>query len=293
MLNSAAMHRYRAAGFALESDVAFSQLSTVPVAGSGPPDIRFRIGELPPMREGLTLRWANFGFTALDGRRVIVSDSDLAKSHLGLTGGLMGVAYQRGLLPLHASAVVSGDTCFAFCGESGTGKSTLAVMLARAGYPLLCDDLVIVHPDRDCGPLVWPTIMRPRLNQQSMDFLGGAVALTPFSERDSKAVTEVGETASHVPRRLAGVYLLGWGEPAMRRLSSLEAATLLSRCLRKPDWLERAGAAAAIRQGWLELVSRIPIVLITRTREPSAFPALSQLLLDSWKQGRIANRKLS
>jgi hypothetical protein len=286
------MHSYDAAGFAVESDIAFSQLLTVPV-WNGPADILFRIGELPTMREGLTMRWASFGFTALEGRRVIISGSALARpkmvSHIGLNGGLTGVAYQRGLLPLHASAVVSGETCFAFCGEKGAGKSTLAAILARAGYPLLCDDLMIVHPDRDSGPVIWPAIMRPRLTQESMDLLGGAVAaLTPFAEWDLKAATEVGEMASYAPRRLAGIYLLGWGEPVLRRLSSLEAASALCRCLRKPDWLERAGTATAIRQGWLELVSRIPIVVITRPREPSAFPALPQLLIDSWKQGSVA-----
>jgi len=288
MLSPVATHRYRAAGFTLESDIAFSQLLTDPAAGNGPADIVFRIGELPPMGEGLTMRGTKFGIAALEGRRVIVSVSALAKPEtvrrIPLTGGLTGVAYQRGLLPLHASAIDTGETCFAFCGEKGAGKSTLAAILAQAGYPLLCDDLTILHPDRDGGPLVWPAIMRPRLNQQSMDLLGGAVtALTPFAEWDLKAVTEVGEMASYAPRRLAGVYLLGWGEPKLRRLSPLEAATMLSRCLRKPDWLERAGTAAAIRRGWLELVSRIPIVLATRPRESSGCSALSQLLIDSWK----------
>jgi len=293
MLSPVATHRYRAAGFTLESDIAFPQLSTDPAAENGPVDVAFRIGRLPPREEGLTMRGTRFGFTALDGCRVIVSVSALAKPEtmrrIGLTGGLTGIAYQRGLLPLHASAIDTGKTCFAFCGESGTGKSTLAAILAQAGYPLLCDDLMIVHPDRDGGPLVWPAIMRPRLIQQSMDLLGGEItALTPFAEWDLKAVTEVGEMASYAPRRLAGVYLLGWGEPALHRLSPLEAATLLSRCLRTPDWLERAGTAAAIRQSWLEVVSRIPIVLITRPREPSAWRTLSQLLIDSWKQGSIA-----
>jgi hypothetical protein len=293
MLSPIATHRYRAAGFTVESDIAFSQLLTDPTAGSGPADILFRIGELPPIGEGLTMRGIEFGFTALEGRRVVVSVSALAKPkavrRIGLTGGLTGVAYQRGLLPLHASAIDTGETCFAFCGENGAGKSTLAAILAQAGYPFLCDDLVIVHPDRDGGPLVWPAIMHPRLTQHSIDLLDGAITvLMPFAEWDLKAVTEVGEMTSYAPRRLAGIYLLGWGEPALRRLSPLEAATMLSRCLRKPDWLERAGTAAAIRQGWLELVARIPIILVTRPREPFAFPALSQLLIDSWKQGSIA-----
>lgn len=294
MLSPVATHRYRAAGFTLDSDIAFSKLLVDPAPGHGPADILFRTGELPPMGEGLTMRLRSFGFTALEGRQVVVSVSALAKPdterHTVLTGGLNAIAYQRGLLPLHASAIDTGEACVAFCGGSGAGKSTLAAALAQAGYPLLCDDLVMAHPDGG-GSVVWPAIMRPKLTQHSIDLLGGAVAeLTPFAARDSKAVTEVGEMAAYAPRRLAGVYLLGWGEPALRRLSPLEAVTMLGRCLRKPDWLEPAGTAATIRQRWLELVSRIPFIVVTRPRESPAFPALAQTLIEGWQRGSMANR---
>ena len=293
MLSPVATRRYRVAGFTLDSDIAFSQLLADPAAGNGPADIVFRMGELPPMGEGLTMRRNSFGFTALEGRRVVVSVSVLAKAeavrHTVLTGGLNAIAYQRGLLPLHASAVDTGEACLAFCGKSGAGKSTVAAALAQAGYPVLCDDLVIVHPDRDGGPWIWPAIMRPKLTQHSMDLLGGTItALSPVAEWDLKAVTEIGKMAAHTPRRLAGIYLLRWGEPALRRLSPLEAVTMLRRCLRKPDWLQPAGTAATIGQLWLDLVSRIPIILVTRPREPSAIPELSRLLIDSWKQGNMA-----
>jgi hypothetical protein len=292
MLSPIAPRRYCAAGFVLDSDIAFTQLAANPAAANGPADIQFRIGERPGMGEGLTTRHSKFSFTALQGHRVVVTVSALANPEAVrlavLSGGLNAVAYQRGLLPLHASAIEVGEVCLALCGESGAGKSTVAAALAQAGYPLLCDDLVIVHPDREGGPWVWPAIMRPKLTRHSMDLLGGGVtALTPFAAWDSKAVTEIGETLTHTPRRLAGIYLLAWGEATLRRLSPLEATTMLASCLRKPHWLNPAGTAAAIRQGWLDLVSRIPIVQVTRPREPVSFPALSQLLIDSWKTGSI------
>jgi hypothetical protein len=292
MLSPVSSRRYRAAGFALDSDIAFSQVLTDPAAGHEPADIVFRTGVLPPIGEGLTMRRIKFGFTALEGRRVVVSVSALAKPETVrrtvLTGGLNAVAYQRGLLPLHASAIDAGETCLAFCGDSGAGKSTLAAALAQAGYPLLCDDLVIIHPDRNGNPLVWPTIMHPKLTQHSMDLLDGAATpLTTIAECDLKAMTEVGERATEAPRRLAAIYLLGWGQPALRHLSSLEAVTLLNCCLRTPGWLEQAATTTVIRQGWLDLVSRIPIIVVTRPRESSAVAALSRLLIDSWKQGSI------
>jgi hypothetical protein len=294
MLSPLATPRYRAAGFTFDSEIAFSKLLVDPAPGHGPADILFRIGEPPPMGEGLTMQRKTFGFTVVQGRRVVVSVSALARPGIVertvLSSGLNAVAYQRGLLPLHASAVGVGETCWALCGAVGAGKSTIAAALAQAGYPLLCDDLVIVHPDRDSsGPLVWPAVTRSKLTRHSVDLLGGAItALTPFAEWDLKAVTEIGEMAAHTPRRLAGIYWLGWGEPALRHLSPLEAVTMLDRCLRKPRWLQQAGTAATIRQAWLDLVSRIPIVLATRRREPAAIAELSELLIDSWKQGSMS-----
>jgi hypothetical protein len=294
MLNPMAPRRYRAAGFTLDSDIAFSRLLADPAVGDETADVVLRMGELPPRAQGLTMRLTKFGFTAIEGRLVVVSVSPQAEPEVVgravLTGGLNAVAYQRGLLPLHASAVVAGQNCVAFCGERGVGKSTMAAALAQAGYPLLCDDLVIVHTDSG-RPLVWPAIMRPKLTRHSMNLIGGAVTeLSPIADWDMKAVTQVGEIVSYAPRRLAGIYLFGLGEPALNRLSPLEAATMLNRCLRNRSWLERAGTATAVRQSWLELVSRIPITLVTRPRESFAFPALSQLLIDSWKQDGIAGR---
>lgn len=43
----------------------------------------------------------------------------------------------RGDLMLHASAVVADGRAVLFCGPSGRGKSTLALVLARAGFPCL------------------------------------------------------------------------------------------------------------------------------------------------------------
>src|SRR5205823_1705698 len=44
---------------------------------------------------------------------------------------------------LHASAVRTESGVSAFCGLSGTGKSTVAYGLSRRGYPLWADDAVV------------------------------------------------------------------------------------------------------------------------------------------------------
>lgn len=61
----------------------------------------------------------------------------------------------RGDLMLHASAVVAGGRAVLFCGPSGRGKSTLALVLSREGFPVLAEDGVAVAPGPE-GPEAWP-----------------------------------------------------------------------------------------------------------------------------------------
>jgi len=57
------------------------------------------------------------------------------------------LALQRGLLPLHVSAVrAPAGAVHAFGGTSGAGKSTLAVALGRHGLAFFADDLLLVDP---------------------------------------------------------------------------------------------------------------------------------------------------
>ncbi len=65
--------------------------------------------------------------------------------------GLGAICHQRGLLPLHASAVRVGSRCVAFVGSSGAGKSTLAGLLSMRGYTVLADDLSVLEIREDLG----------------------------------------------------------------------------------------------------------------------------------------------
>jgi hypothetical protein len=77
--------------------------------------------------------------------------SSMVRSHL--FGTILGVlCHRRGLLPLHASCCLVGGRALIFAGPRDSGKSTLAAMLARRGYPLLADDVT---------PIVWPAPARP------------------------------------------------------------------------------------------------------------------------------------
>lgn len=60
----------------------------------------------------------------------------------------IALALQRGLLPLHASAVsCGGEDVYAFAAPSGNGKSTLAAGLSTRGYCFFAADTLLLDPD--------------------------------------------------------------------------------------------------------------------------------------------------
>lgn len=76
-------------------------------------------------------------------RKPGTSDAEVLLYALGAAFGAL--CYQRGLLPLHASAVAVRGACIAFSGPSRAGKSTLCALLARSGYRVVSDDICVVR----------------------------------------------------------------------------------------------------------------------------------------------------
>jgi hypothetical protein len=91
---------------------------------------------------------------------------------LYLLGSCLGsVLLQRGLLPLHGSAVAIDGKAYAFVGESGAGKSTLATAFMQHGHSFISDDVIAVHMTED-GPYVIPAYPQQKLWKESLQGLG-------------------------------------------------------------------------------------------------------------------------
>ena len=74
---------------------------------------------------------------------------------------------------LHASAVIGAEGVAALCGTSGTGKSTVAVALARRGYGIWADDAVAVDT-AGCEPTAVLLPFTVRLRADSARFMDAA-----------------------------------------------------------------------------------------------------------------------
>ncbi|MBW7461585.1 aldolase, partial [Paenibacillus sepulcri] len=115
-------------------------------------------------------------FRIEDGCSIAVSpfpESDPDKIRLYVLGTCMGVLLlQRGILPLHGSAVAIDGKAYAIVGHSGAGKSTLASVLLDRGCRLLSDDVIPVILNEDHMPIVLSSYPQQKLWQNSIDELG-------------------------------------------------------------------------------------------------------------------------
>ena len=156
---------YRACGLAIESDIALPGLMEAARAGQAA-EVTIRRGELPShLHEDVRKTGPNWELTEnrfllrIPGlARFMISDAsrieyqpedgvDAGELTAFLTGSVLGILlHLRGLVVLHASAVLADGGAILFCGASGAGKSTLAAALGERGYPLISDDLCVLAP---------------------------------------------------------------------------------------------------------------------------------------------------
>src|SRR5262249_30354623 len=99
------------------------------------------------------------------------SDDENVRAYL--LGGVFGaLCHQRGITPLHASAIALADGCVAFVGASGAGKSTVIAALARRGHEIVADDECFLELDFNGAVQAWPGISRIRLWEDVRAALG-------------------------------------------------------------------------------------------------------------------------
>jgi len=184
-------YHYYAFGLNIESEIECPLL----IAGDGSaPDLVVRLGSVPHELEQARERGAFYQistgrlllkidhvacYLVSDGCEIIVEPHPTASEkdvRLFLLGSAMGaLLHQRGVWPLHGSAVASrsGAAAALFVGARGIGKSTLAGVFHKRGFQVLSDDVCAITTGNDGTLQVWPAIPRIRLWTDSVVKLGG------------------------------------------------------------------------------------------------------------------------
>lgn len=128
----------------------------------------------------------------LDCRRYAESTSESFNVYL-VTQALSFALVKCGLEPLHATAVAIDGKAALFLGDCGFGKSTLAAAFLQAGYPLLTDDLLVLHKPH-AALLAYPGSPRIKLfPQMARKFLGESVTGAPMNPYTHKMIVPLKE----------------------------------------------------------------------------------------------------
>lgn len=119
---------------------------------------------------------------------------------------LWWTALAHGYHVLHASAVEGPDGIVVFAGQTGGGKTTLALELLDRGWKLCSDDIVVLQPGEG-RPLVHPgpPLMNAPREHGALDAHGTALASI-----DGEVWLSVARTTEE-PRELAAVFLYSRG----------------------------------------------------------------------------------
>jgi hypothetical protein len=183
-------YSYSLFGLALSSQIPLPELGAPQKSHVDTPDVTIRVGKVKPTIDGGEMAapgvFARAGLMLLDyeparflvagGNDVTVRPRSRARRsdvRIYLLGSVMGaVLYQRGIVPLHANAIVTRSGAVAFAGPSGAGKSTLAAAFQDRGFQVLCDDVCAVTFDRRGLPLAWPGVPRIKLWSDALSAMG-------------------------------------------------------------------------------------------------------------------------
>lgn len=189
-----------------------------------------------------------------------ITDDALVHPYLALPAAVLN--HWRGDVSLHAAAVVVGGAAVGLLAAKEGGKSTTAAAAAAAGFPVLCDDVLVVRAGR---ALAGPRAVDLRADAAAR---AGAPRLGRIGSRDRWRV-RLPDVPAEVP--LGALVELAWGdEVAVQRLPVDERLDLLVRSV-------ALGADRAHAERLLDLLA-VPAYRIVRPADPASVPAVVDAL---------------
>ena len=305
------MRRYRFGSWTVDSELTLDNLLSQ-VDPCGPADLTIRVGLVPtPARSTALYDIDDIGGAVearvwRDGTSYLLHYLGRARLRVDTTTCAITVDPNRGRSPsdtrqlvldhvlprllgylgevvLHATCVRTPYGSAAFLGESGFGKSTLAVSFGLTGHALQADDCLII--DRSPGgPMVVPSYPRARLRGPALHSLLGRKP-----GRNNRYLVESardGVEFTTEPSPLSGLFLLNdpTASPsrsvATKALNPLNAAMTMmvqsyhldtSGPTTNRDLLERYGAVA----------DEVPAWRLSYPRRPGSLPAVHRAVLDA------------
>lgn len=226
---------------------------------------------------------SGYGYHYVPGAGITVErpeGAEPAEEALWLNGSVYAaVACLNGLYPLHASAVAHQGAVYAFTGPSGAGKSTLVTGLGQRGFPLFCDDTLLLDLSDPARAIALPGHKRLKLTEHALA-LTGTTGQEPVGADTGKSYIEPPSGVIGQPLPLAGLIFLEEGpKPAWAAITGAERFARLA-----DDHYTQALYGEAQRPDLAglfrlraRLAQQVPMARLIRPRSPDGFAASLEL----------------
>ena len=281
------MYSYILCGLKVVSDLAFPELTPWDGPTDDSFDIEFRLGPVEPLwnpgEKGVHFRAIgpdriifhieNTGRVLIEnGKRVVFDafpgiDGDrLRIEFIGTTQAILW--YQRGYLPLHASALLVDGRAISIGARSHNGKSVLAAALTKRGLPLVADDMMVIDLSGQ-APLVLPGYQKLRLWKdacEQLELSGDAVAKA-LPGQDKFVLTTIGAPAS-TPVPLTDIFVLSGLRQKALVAEPLAPVQAFQYLLAATHWLDAANAMGRQKQVFSGINSLVASVRVWRATAP-------------------------
>lgn len=235
-------------------------------------------------------------FRVQDGNTIIVSPyshADEALIRLYVLGTCCGILLlQRGVYPLHGSAIAINGKAVAIVGHSGAGKSTLASAMLEKGYGLISDDVIpVALPKGDGPPIAASAYPQQKLWQSSLEAFGrSATTYLSIYGRETKYCVPVDSSFQAGPLPLAAIIELT-GErgntptAVCEPVGKIQSLPLLHRHTYRFQLLGRMNLLQWHFGQSAALASRVPLYTMNRPDGDFTAPQMAESILKTLAAG--------
>lgn len=301
MDTSPKLYSYQAFGLAIASMLACPEL--LPYEGA--PDVVVLYGAVPEALTGVKepefwyqkksetvlLKIPSIAkYLILRGKKIIIERTPEAHENevrLFLFSFAFGaLLHQRGLFPVHGSAIEVNGGAVVFVGTPGSGKSTLAGAFHQRGYRAVADEICVLSTSTGDLPLVLPSFPQLQLWCDTLEKLGkNPEELHRVTPEFDKRNFPLGEGFCANPLSLHRIYLLtttSTQEIKLTRLHGMEKLVTLMDNTYHPEFLTEPERK---KQHFLQCVGvarRVAVSCVTRPRWPFLLGDLADAVEQDW-----------
>ena len=295
------MREYTAYGLHIASELPLPELLPSPAIQ---PDVHIRYGSVPetldhPVKQNegcqvqpgqLLLRLDGIAnYLISDGDTITIEPASQSREEdirLFLLGSSFGaLLHQRGVLPLHGSAIETQYGAVVFVAPSGVGKSTLAAAFYQRGYRVLSDDICVITMGQG-KPMVNPAYPRIHLWADVLDRLEQALPRLIVQAKLDKYGVPLESQFAMQPLPLYAVYELQVADTphiTLQPLEDMEKFAVLVRHTYRDYYIHPLGLRQHHFNQAVTAAKPIRVSRVTRPQEPFLLQELVDVLAGSFE----------